>query len=189
MEDSRSDRDLVLAFRLGDREMFAVLVRRYEEPLYRFFRRHAVAPDVADDLFQETFLRVFRGLGSFDAEREFRPWLYTVALNCLRKRIGRRDAREPAPQALPDGDAPGAPPSGERAPEAAAADHELAERVRRAVATLPDGPREVFTLYQYQGLSYAQIAETVDRPLGTVKSLMHSALVRLREELGDYLKA
>lgn len=179
--DTVSDRELVLKFRAGATTMFEVLVRRYEAPLYRFFRRHSVSPSAADDLFQETCLRVYQGIGGFDAAREFRPWLYTVALNCLRRGIARRGPHVPSPA-----DPPPDPPARDPAPAEIAQAGELAERVRLAVQELPDGPREVFLLYQYQGLSYAEIAESVQRPLGTVKSQMHTALEQLRRSLSAY---
>lgn len=178
--DEVSDRDLVQRFRAGDTAMFEALVRRYEAPLYRFFRRHAVTRATADDLFQETFLRVFQGIRTYDPAREFRPWIYTVALNCLRKRVARRGWAETAGPAGSD------PPAREPQPADAAQAAELARLVRDAVRLLPDGPREVFVLYQYQGLSYAEIAAAVDRPLGTVKSQMHTALEQLRLALGGY---
>lgn len=178
--DTVSDRELVLKFRAGETAMFEVLVRRYETPLYRFFRRHSISQSAADDLFQETFLRVYQGLRGYDAAREFRPWVYTVALNCLRRGCARR---EPRAEATTD------PPARDPAPAESAQAAELAERVRLAVRDLPDGPQEVFLLYQYQGLSYAEIAEAVQRPLGTVKSQMHTALGRLRQSLSAFRTA
>ncbi len=182
--DSVNDRDLARGFRAGDAAMFEVLVRRYEAPLYRFFRRHSVSPFAADDLFQETFLRVYQGIGTYDDSREFRPWIYTVAMNCLR----RRAARRPPPLSLDDPPG-GGPAARDPGPAEAAQAGELAERVRTEVQSLPEGPRDVFLLYQYQGLSYSEIAEALGRPLGTVKSQMHAAIERLRAAFGAYRTA
>ncbi len=188
MEATVTDRELVTGFRRGDAGMFTELVRRYEAPLYRFFRRYAVPAATADDLFQETFLRVYKGIGTYDEGREFRPWLYTVALNCLRRRIERATPPPRPLEAVESGSGAGGT-SPDPGPADRAAAGELADRVRRAVESLPEGPREVFVLHHYQGLSYAEIAAAADRPLGTVKSQMHAALLDLRRVLGRYLEA
>jgi RNA polymerase sigma-70 factor (ECF subfamily) len=166
----------------GDRA-FRELVERHRRPLYNFLLRFLRNAALADEFFQETFLRCFHRLDSFDAadpEANFRAWMYRIALHLVRDEV-----RKPAwRQALAleqelgldaEADAPN--------PENAVAWAQQRARVRRAVTALPDLAREVVVLHQYQGLSYPEIAEVLEIPLGTVKSRMHAALEGLRRVL------
>jgi len=170
----------------GGTEAFETLVKRYEKPLYNFFLRSLRNAALAEEYFQETFLRCCRGLETFDAdspEANFKAWVYRIATNLVRDEI-----RKPAFQrALAmeqefgmDAEADKAP-----TPEDQASWAQQRARVRRAVTRLPELPREVVILHQFQGLSYPEIAEALQIPLGTVKSRMHAALEDLRRILVD----
>lgn len=177
-----ADEDLLRAFLDGDHDAVTSLVARYERPLYAFICRTTGRPDVAADIFQDTFVRVVRHAGSFGGRSRFRTWLYTIAANLCRTR-GAREAREPG---TPVG-------QGEPAPAAAAApgpelrliEDEVGRRVARAVDALPPEQRDVFVLKAYEELSFAEIAEVLGRPVGTTKSQMRAAVQRLRGELAD----
>lgn len=179
------DLELVLAARAqGGAEAFSTLVRRYEKPLYNFLLRSLRNAALAEEYFQETFLRCYRGLPSFDAtdpNSNFRAWIYRIAVHLVRDEIRKpafRRALELEQELGLDAEAD-RPPS----PEDQASWEQQRARVRRAVTCLPDLPREVLLLHQYQGLSYPEISETLEIPLGTVKSRMHAALVELRKIL------
>jgi RNA polymerase sigma-70 factor (ECF subfamily) len=176
---------LVRAAKNGkDAQAFATLVRRYERPLYNFFLRCLRNSSLAEEHFQETFLRCYRGLDGFDPDRpdsNFRAWVYRIAVHLVRDEVrkpGFQRALKLEQDLGLDAEAD-RPPS----PEDEASWTQQRARVRRAVTCLPDLAREVLVLYQYQGLSYPEIAVSLDIPLGTVKSRMHAALVLLRKIL------
>lgn len=184
-----SDEELLAAFRHGQREAFGVLVRRYEGELYGYLRRYLGDGDLADDVFQNTFLQVFTKIGQYELGRAVRPWLYTIATNqaidALR-RAGRHQAisldqeREAVkgaevPQLLEYLESRGVTPLEHVQGE------ERRQLVRAGVDALPLFLRQVVILAYYQGLPYKEIAEIMAIPVGTVKSRLHAALVRLHE--------
>ena len=184
-----SDEELLAAFRHGQREAFGLLVRRYEGELYGYLRRYLGDRDLADDVFQNTFLQVFSKIRHYQAGRPVRPWLYTIATNqaidALR-RAGRHQAvsldleREETggaelPQLLGFLESRGPSPLEHVQGE------ERRQLVRAGVERLPDFLRQVVILAYYQGLPYKEIADVMAIPVGTVKSRLHAALVRLHE--------
>lgn len=172
------DEELLAAFLRGEREMFAELVNRYEGPLYGFICRLTGRPHDADDLFQETFVRVFQKGGTFGGDSSFKTWLYAIAANLCRSH-GRKLQRQARVLAESDAVPAGGPPSPNEAAEA----REIGERIGEAVSRLPHDQREVFILKTYHEMTYPQIAQAVRRPVGTVKSQMRLALAKLREDL------
>jgi RNA polymerase sigma-70 factor (ECF subfamily) len=160
-----------------------VLVRRHERPLFNFILRTVHGRALAEELFQETFLRALRALPDFQTHAEHasvRAWLYRIAVNLCRDEV--RSARFQAATALAEeltDDLPHGGPS----PEASAAVEQRARVVRAAVMELTEVQREVVLLFQYQGLTYPEIALTLEIPLGTVKSRMHAALSALGKKL------
>jgi len=177
-----SDEQVFIAFRSGDPKAYRELIERYHDDLLRFLIRLVGDRTWAEDLFQETFLQVHQSAATFDASRRFRPWLFTIAANkgrdLLRKQKRRRTVELSAPLKdsdrgvsmvdLLEVDVP--------SPDARA---DLVERDRLVQEALDDlGPalREVLLLGYFQRLSYAQIADDLGIPLGTVKSRMHAAV-------------
>jgi RNA polymerase sigma-70 factor (ECF subfamily) len=185
-----SDEDLLARFRRGQPEAFGVLVRRYERELYGYLRRYVGDASLADDVFQNTFLQLYTKVGQYQAGRPVRPWLYTIAthqaIDALR-RNGRHQAvsLHQERDELPNGEVhsllelletrgPG--------PLDQVQGEERRERVRTSVDQLPDFLRQVVVLAYYQGLKYREIADVLGIPVGTVKSRLHAALVRLHEQ-------
>jgi RNA polymerase sigma-70 factor, ECF subfamily len=189
---SWSDEQLLLSYRSEpDQQVFAELVRRYEKELYGYLRHYLGNAEMAEDVFQQTFLQVHLKCDQFEPGRKVRPWLYTVATNlaidCQRRlrrhrmssldRIVRGDAEEDT-GVLADliGAAMGRPDD-----EAEIAEqHEV---LRRAVDALPDVCREAVVLVYFQGLKYREAAEVLSLPVGTVKSRVHAAVEKLTETL------
>jgi len=181
-----SDEQLLLEHRQGDPEAFRILIDRYRDDLFRFLYRLVGSKAGAEDVFQETFLQVHISADTFDVSRRLRPWLFTIAANKGRdflRRKGRRQALElSAPVGGSDGgdsrptsfvdlmeiDVP--------APEAGLNEQERDEQVQRALGGLSPPLREILLLAYFQRLSYAQIAEDLGIPLGTVKSRLHAAV-------------
>lgn len=164
----------------GDREAFTELVRRYERPLYAFALRLGGDRTAAEDLFQETWLRVFRGRGTYHAGRRVSPWLHGIMLNAWRD-TRPRGSEEPL---SPEG-AEGSPVSAwgaqdpARSPDEALLAREQEQQVLGALAHLPEEQRVVVLLRHYQGLRLAEIAQVLGCPVGTVKSRLHGALKTL----------
>ena len=186
-----SDEELMARFQAGHEPAFEVLVRRYERELYGYLRRYVGDGSLAEDVFQNTFLQLHVKSGHYEAGRRVRPWLYTIAthqaVDALR-RNGRHQAvsLEAARETTPDGEADGLAASLEGRnldPFDAASGQEQAERVRAAVRRLPDFLRQVLIMAYYQGLKYREVAEALDIPVGTVKSRLHAALVKLQESM------
>lgn len=186
-----TDEDLLGRIRAGERDWFGPLVRRYERELYGYLRRYLGDPDLAADVFQNTWAQVFVKIDKYEPGRPARPWLYAVATNqaidALRRRGRRADART---DPLLVGDDPGddAPRplfevlrDPDPGPVAQAETAEVRQLVRDAVDRLPDLLRQVVVLAYFQGLRYQEIADALDIPLGTVKSRLHAALAKLTE--------
>jgi RNA polymerase sigma-70 factor (ECF subfamily) len=185
------DETLLTRLRDGERDAFGPLVRRYERELFGYLRRYLGDDDLADDVFQNTFVQVFLKIKQYEPGRAARPWLYAIATNqaidALRRR-NRRTADRPADTvSAPDEDGEPRPlfellPAPGDAPPDAAERTEQRDRVRAAVAKLPDLLRQAVVLVYFQGLKYQDAADVLDIPVGTVKSRLHAALTKLTEE-------
>lgn len=188
--DSLTDEELLTRLRRGEHDLFGVLVRRHERELYGYLRRYTGDPELAADVFQNTCVAVFTKIRQYEPGRSARPWLYAIATNqaidAMRRRARRKDAR--SVPVLPDDDSPDASASLfdllERAapgPDEIAEGEELRKLVRTAVDELPDLLRQVVVLTYFQGMKYQDAADVLGVPLGTVKSRLHAALVKLTE--------
>lgn len=185
-----SDEQLLTRLRAGERELFGTLVRRYERELFGYLRRYLGDDDLADDVFQNTFVQVYRKIKQYEPGRPARPWLYAIATNqaidALRRRNRRADQRADAVTA-PDEEGQARPlfellPASGDAPPDAADRTEQRELVRAAVERLPDLLKQVVLLAYFQGLKYRDVADALDIPVGTVKSRLHAALAKLTED-------
>ncbi len=191
----RSDEQLLLEHRVhGSRRAFEELVHRYEQELYSYLRRYLNDATMAEDVFQATFLQLHLKADQFEEGRKVRPWLYTIATNqaidaqrrnrrhkmvSLDRRghheAGRDDvgslvelltSREPGVAANLEGE-------------------ERRAWVRKAIEQLPEALREAVLLVYYQGLKYREAADVLGIPVGTVKSRMHAAILKLNQSWTD----
>jgi len=169
-----SDEDLMVRVQAGDSQALATLVGRWRGPLYAFLWRRA--GDGADDLFQESWIRVARARDRFDTSKRFSTWLFQIANNLCRDRWRRLDARRRALNALREESLAG---DGSAPPPALPEDR----RLERRLAELPERLREVLVLRYYQDLGEAEIADVLGIPRGTVKSRLHAAVRAARELL------
>jgi RNA polymerase sigma-70 factor, ECF subfamily len=185
-----SDEDLLSAYReSADRLAFAELVRRYERELYSYLRRYLGDASMAEDAFQATFLQVHLKCDQFDEGRKFRPWLYTIATNQAidAQRRNRRHRSVSLDRATKHdnsddlGSLMDLLVSKEPAPDSRAESMQQRDWIRRAVEQLPDALREAVNLVYYQGLKYREAADVLKIPVGTVKSRLHSAILKLNE--------
>jgi RNA polymerase sigma-70 factor (ECF subfamily) len=185
-----TDESLLTRLREGERDVFGPLVRRYERELYGYLRRYLGDDDLADDVFQNTFLQVFLKIAQYEPGRPARPWIYAIATNqaidALRRR-GRRADRGADAASAPDEDGEARPlfellPAADAGPADHADRAEQRALVRAAVDRLPDLLRQVVLLAYFQGLKYKDVADVLGIPVGTVKSRLHAALAKLTEE-------
>jgi RNA polymerase sigma-70 factor (ECF subfamily) len=178
-------------YRDGDAAAFEVLVTRHQGPVFRFFLRHVGDLETAEDLTQETFIRVVHNRAGFRSGAKFTTWVYTIARNLsvdeMRRRRYRRHRSldEPLPgrdggRTRTLGDVVGDPTANT---ESGAADIETRAALERALGTLPTEQREVFCLREMGGLSFQEIADVVQCNENTVKSRMRYALERLHAAL------
>lgn len=181
-----TDEELVRRLERGDGAALRLLMERYRGPLHGYLCRLLGSAEDADDLFQDTFLRVLRHAGRFDSRRAFKPWLYAIATNLARNAFRARSYRDAVPLDRPDEDGCALVArlaGGDQAPGEAAERAESARVVRAAVDELPEKGRAALVLFYYQGLSYEEIAEALEIPVGTVKSRIHNAMARLARAL------
>jgi RNA polymerase sigma-70 factor, ECF subfamily len=189
---SWSDEKLLLDYRSNrDPGAFEELVHRYEKELYGYLRHYLGDAEMAEDVFQQTFLQIHLKCDQFEPGRKVRPWLYTVATNQAidyqrRNRRHRMGSLDRAMRGRTEEDNGGLTEvlgvSGVR-PDADAESAEDHEALRRAVDALPSLCREAVMLVYFQGLKYREAAEILNVPVGTVKSRMHTAMQKLTETL------
>jgi len=180
--DEASDEDLILRTRRGDgASAFESLLHRYEHDLFRYLRRNLGSAELAEDVFQLTFLQVHLKRESFEDGRRFRPWLYAIATNQAidAQRRNRRHRMVSLDQPLGhDADAGSLRQliAGDDVAAEASDDREAAEWVREAVDALPSPQKAVLLLVYHEGLKYREAADTLGLPVGTVKSRLHAAI-------------
>lgn len=178
--EGNSDNQLLQQHLAGDAGALERLIVRYSDDLYRFLIRFVNNPAAAEDLVQETFLQVHLSASSFDTSRRFKPWLFTIAANKARDYLRSR-VRKPElslEQGDSDSEASFASTLPAEIPEVSeqATVEERKQAVRALVARLPENLRMVLLLGYFQQLPYADIAEALDIPVGTVKSRLHAAV-------------
>jgi RNA polymerase sigma-70 factor, ECF subfamily len=179
-----TDEQLLAQHSAGDQRAFAELIGRYQQELFAFLARFVSDTAAADDLFQETFIQVHRNARSFDQNRRFRPWLFTIAANKARDHLRATGRHAAASLDATTGQGSGdhsttfvdlmdsgyAPPPGELSGA------EDVAAVRLVLGALPDHYREVLIMSYFHQFSYKEIADMLHIPLGTVKSRLHAAL-------------
>ncbi|HMQ16565.1 MAG TPA: RNA polymerase sigma factor [Phycisphaerae bacterium] len=165
----------------GDTGALDELIRRHAGEVYGFLCKFVGSGGAADDLVQETFLQIHLAASSFDPQRSFKPWLYTIAANKARDFLRSRSRRrEHSLDATADRDEGGAAagvlPSAEAPLDEHVASEEQRKAVREVIAEMSESSRMILTLGYFQQLPYAEIAEILEIPVGTVKSRLHTAV-------------
>jgi len=190
--DDRGDQELMARVQAGDVRAFELLYARYAHPLLNFFYRMCYDRVAAEDYLQETFLRVWRARARYRPIGKVSTWLFEIAKNFWfneRAKLSRRPfavgtgGDEAQSQLSLVADA-----RRDEAPHDAARASEVEEALGRAVAELSEKLRAAFVLARYQRLPYAEIAQILDIPVGTVKSRVALAERQLRARLAPYLE-
>lgn len=172
-----SDEELFLRYRSGEAVVFEELLGRFKAPLFGVILKMVGDRADAEDVFQETLYRVIRHAEEFNPELRFSSWIFSIALNLCRDHLRRR-GRSPiqAVAEVPDFAVP-------HTPESDSWRGEVRKAVGQAIAKLPEEQREVFTLREYGGLEFKEIARLTNSNLNTVLGRMHLAVKKLRAEL------
>jgi RNA polymerase sigma-70 factor (ECF subfamily) len=185
------DAALVERVRRGDQKAFELLVVKYQRRIERLIGRMVRDSDLVQDLAQETFLRAYRALPQFRGESAFYTWLYRIAVNTAKKALVelRREPVITESALLPAGDAdetfrPETEPIDTETPDAVIASREIAAAVNAAIERLSEDLRQAVVLREIEGLSYEEIAEIMNCPIGTVRS----RIFRAREAIAQRLR-
>jgi RNA polymerase sigma-70 factor, ECF subfamily len=170
---SESDSLLIEACRRGDRRAMETVYHRFKRRVFSLVARITGATD-AEEVSQEVFIRIYRGLAKFRGESALDTWVYRLTVNAALSHVERRPARTEGEEALQHVAASEGPPR----------DPRLAARLETALGKLPPGYRAVLVLHDVEGLSHEEIAEILGCRVGTSKSQLHKARGKMREILG-----
>ena len=166
-------RDLLLRYREGDALAFDLLMRLYRAPIYGFFRRSGASVELADDLFQDTFLRVHAHADQYTPNRPFRVWLFTIAHNLMRSHWRKAAVRRFLVGWLSRDDEPLDVPDPQPGPEDKVSTAIWMRWLETALQRLPERHRQALVLTQIEGLSLEEAADVMGVPVATVKTWVH----------------
>ena len=184
--DERSDEQLMKAFQKGETRAFEMLLLRHEKGVYRYALRMLADTMQAEEVAQETFLRVIQSAGRYEAKAGFRNYLYRIARNLCIDLLRKRPREAPTP--LGDAESAGTPegiPDGNPGPESHVGAGQVRAAIRRALSSLPADQREAFLLKEVRDMKLQDVADITGTNLNTVKSRLRYALIRLREHLSE----
>src|SRR5699024_7017037 len=187
MGENELDRALVKRVQQGDSRAFDLLVRKYQHKIVGLISRYVADRSECQDVAQEAFLRAWRAIHTFRGDSAFYTWLYKIAANTAKNHLVAKRRRPPNDDVAMEDAVYG--PSAERLYENATPEHEMMRQeieqtVLSAVQELPDELRTAITLREVDGLSYEEIARTMDCPIGTVRS----RIFRAREAIDQQLR-
>ena len=191
------DDELMERYRAGDEDAFTLLVRRHQQPLINFIARYINDRDSAEDLAQETFIRIFKASRRYKpGQAHFKTWMYHIASNLCKNELrnrGRRNRYRVDNVVKGNGDSEqidlieSTPADASSQPEVALERKELHDAIQRAIAELPQQYRVPLVLRDLQGLSYDEISETLELRSGTTKSRINRARLMLKDKLKSYV--
>ena len=193
---SSGDSDALLVERTvaGDQKAFELLVIKYERRIQRLIGRMVRDVDLVEDIAQETFIRAYRALAQFRGDAQFYTWLYRIAVNTAKKflmdlkrnptvsenffKLADDDETSPVENELPSPETP----------DAVLASKEIAEMVNSAMDALPEELRQAITLREIEGLTYDEIADAMNCPIGTVRSRIFRAREAISQKIRPMLE-
>ncbi len=188
-----ADVRLILRCQSNDAAAFNEIVARYQNKVYNYICRMIGAGVDAEDLAQETFVRAYTNIHSFQSRASLNTWLFRIATNICIDHARRGKRRSMTTSLMAEDDETGESvecefPDSRFDPQAVLMNAELGVELDRALAELPEKLRAVVVLHDMEGLPYDEIAGVVDCPLGTVKSRLFNARMALRQKLAPYLE-
>ncbi len=191
MSNQASDKKLVERVQKGDKGAFDLLVLKYQHKIVNLVMRYVRDPDLALDISQEAFIKAYRALPRFRGDSAFYTWMYRIAVNTAKNHLAAQrrrpmdvelDMQDPEQYDLH------AKLKETDTPEGIAQSDELKETVERAIAALPEDLRTAIILRELEGMSYEEIAETMDCPVGTVRSRIFRARDAIGKKVGSLLR-
>ncbi len=193
VKEREIDRELVQRAQAGEKLVFGLLVTKYQRKLYRLALRIVADPAEAEDVVQETFIKAYRALPQFRGDAAFYTWLYRIAINAARSSLESRGRRLPTQSGLNINESETfevrSHLNNVDTPETLLLNKQLAEAVNSAMEGLPAELRLTLSLREIEGLSYADIAEVMVCPIGTVRSRIFRAREAIAERIRPLLGA
>ena len=180
------DEDLVLRVQRGDKSAFDFLVIKYQHRIIQLVNRYVKDPSEAQDVAQEAFIKAYRALGNFRGDSAFYTWLYRIAINTAKNYLVSRSRRNSDYQVdIQDAEVFENAPQlqGMETPERHLLNQEIVDTILEAIDKLPEDMRTAIMLREFEGMSYEEIAETMECPVGTVRS----RIFRAREAIDNKL--
>ncbi|MGI9220990.1 MAG: RNA polymerase sigma factor RpoE [Woeseiaceae bacterium] len=191
MSNESTDKELVKRVQKGDKGAFDLLVVKYEHKIVNLVMRYVRDPETAMDISQEAFIKAYRALPRFRGDSAFYTWLYRIAVNTAKNHLAAQ-RRRPADIELdlqdPDQYGLHAKLKETDTPEAVSLSQELQETLERAIQALPDDLRTAIVLRELDGMSYEEIAQTMDCPVGTVRSRIFRARDAIGKKVGTLIR-
>jgi RNA polymerase sigma-70 factor, ECF subfamily len=184
------DEELVARVQRGDKSAYDILVLRYQHRIVQLVNRYVKDHSEAQDVAQEAFIKAYRALGSFRGESAFYTWLYRIAINTAKNYLVSRSRRNTDYQIdVQDAEAIENAPQlqGLDTPERFLLGEEIVETIQAAIENLPEEMRVAITLRELEGMSYEEIAEAMDCPVGTVRSRIFRAREAIDNKLNPLL--
>jgi RNA polymerase sigma-70 factor (ECF subfamily) len=189
--DRELDQELVERAQRGDKRAFELLVMKYQRKLARLLSRMVRDPAEIEDITQESFIKAYRALPQFRGESAFYTWLYRIAVNTAKNYLVARGRRAPTTTEFNAEEAEGFDDAellrDIATPEAELQTKQIAAAVNKAVDALPEELRTAITLREIEGLSYEEIAQMMDCPIGTVRSRIFRAREAISEKIRPML--
>ena len=191
MSNQASDKKLVERVQKGDKGAFDLLVLKYQHKIVNLIMRYVRDPELALDIAQEAFIKAYRALPRFRGDSAFYTWMYRIAVNTAKNHLAAQrrrpmdvelDLQDPEQYDLH------AKLKETDTPEGVALGNELKETVERAIAALPEDLRTAIILRELEGMSYEEIAQTMDCPVGTVRSRIFRARDAIGKKAGSLIR-
>jgi RNA polymerase sigma-70 factor (ECF subfamily) len=191
MSNQASDKKLVERVQKGDKGAFDLLVLKYQHKIVNLIMRYVRDPELALDIAQEAFIKAYRALPRFRGDSAFYTWMYRIAVNTAKNHLAAQrrrpmdvelDLQDPEQYDLH------AKLKETDTPEGVALGDELKETVERAIAALPEDLRTAIILRELEGMSYEEIAQTMECPVGTVRSRIFRARDAIGKKVGSLIR-
>jgi RNA polymerase sigma-70 factor (ECF subfamily) len=191
MSNQASDQKLVERVQKGDKGAFDLLVLKYQHRIVNLVMRYVRDPELALDISQEAFIKAYRALPRFRGDSAFYTWMYRIAVNTAKNHLAAQrrrpmdvelDLQDPEQYDLH------AKLKETDTPEGITLSNELQEAVERAIAALPEDLRTAIVLRELEGMSYEEIAQTMECPVGTVRSRIFRARDAIGKKVGSLIR-
>lgn len=191
MSEREVDQALVERVQRGDKRAFELLVSKYQRKIFRLLSRLIRNPAEIEDVAQEAFIKAYRALPNFRGESAFYTWLYRIAINTAKNHLVAQGRRAPTTTETEVEDAENFDDADQlrdyNTPDAMLLSRQVGEAVNRAIEKLPEDLRTAVVLRELEGLSYEEIAEAMNCPIGTVRSRIFRAREAIASELRPLL--